>query len=224
MAAEGGSSDAAAPQWDAAQGVWVGERAVSSSGGALEVPDPLWVFGYGSLCWRIDDEYEELLTARVHGWRRRMAQKSCDHRGTPEAPGVVATMMPESEWRALGLTPEEEGEEVEAEVTTHGVVYRVPAARAAEVLDRLDFREKGGYTRAIVDAHVLDGTGRVLRALVYTANSANPNFMPPPYDTPTLGEARARTGREREGGWVGELSQEGLMQPLGAHVRARARV
>jgi cation transport protein ChaC len=105
MAAEGGSSDAAAPQWDAAQGVWVGERAVSSSGGALEVPDPLWVFGYGSLCWRIDDEYEELLTARVHGWRRRMAQKSCDHRGTPEAPGVVATMMPESEWRALGLTP-----------------------------------------------------------------------------------------------------------------------
>eukprot|EP00966_Prymnesium_polylepis_P129408 2993021-Prymnesium_polylepis.2 len=37
------------------------------------------------------------------------------------------------------------------EVTTAGVCYRVPKDKVEEVLDNLDFREKGGYTRAIVE-------------------------------------------------------------------------
>ena len=34
----------AGPKWDAKLGVWVGERA---AGGSAEIPDPLWIFGYG---------------------------------------------------------------------------------------------------------------------------------------------------------------------------------
>lgn len=34
---------------------------------------------------------------------------------------------------------------------TYGVAYRIPDDKAEEVLAGLDFREKGGYTRAIVD-------------------------------------------------------------------------
>lgn len=34
---------------------------------------------------------------------------------------------------------------------THGVAYLVPDDKAKAVLAGLDFREKGGYTRAVVD-------------------------------------------------------------------------
>ena len=159
-------------KWDAEKGVWVGDRAVGVPDD--ELPDPLYVFGYGSLCWRIDDPYEELFDGKVLGWRRRFAQGSCDHRGTPEYPGVVATLMPEAEWLAAGLVLEDGDEPV-----TNGVVYRVPKADAKRVIDNLDFREKGGYTKAVVDAASLDGS-RTVRALIYTANSSNPLFMGEP--------------------------------------------
>ena len=38
----------AEPVWDPVNGVWVGNKAADS----VEVPDPLYVFGYGSLCWK----------------------------------------------------------------------------------------------------------------------------------------------------------------------------
>eukprot|EP00747_Dinoflagellata_sp_TGD_P033375 gnl/TRDRNA2_/TRDRNA2_136575_c0_seq2.p1 gnl/TRDRNA2_/TRDRNA2_136575_c0~~gnl/TRDRNA2_/TRDRNA2_136575_c0_seq2.p1 ORF type:complete len:194 (-),score=38.45 gnl/TRDRNA2_/TRDRNA2_136575_c0_seq2:7-513(-) len=109
-----------------------------------------------------------------------MAQGSCDHRGTPEFPGVVATMMPQEEWVRAGLmlSCEDEGR-AEDEIVTHGVVYRVPEHDAARVIDNLDYREKGGYTRAVVEVQSLDGM-RTVKALLYTANSANPNFMAGP--------------------------------------------
>ena len=166
------SADAHGAEWDAENGVWVGERAVGVSD--EELPDPLYVFGYGSLCWRIDDPYEELFDAKVTGWRRRFAQGSYDHRGTADYAGVVATLMPEEEWLAAGLVLENGDEPV-----TNGVVYRVPKSDAKRVIDNLDFREKGGYTKAIVDATSLDGS-RTVRALIYTANSRNPLFMGSP--------------------------------------------
>eukprot|EP01052_Picozoa_sp_SAG31_P040015 SAG31_NODE_5691_length_2378_cov_1.097850_3_plen_138_part_00 len=60
--------------------------------------------------------------------------------------------------------------------TVSRLLRRVPAADVARVLDNLDFREKGGYTRAVVDVHSLDGS-RTVQALVYTANSSNPLFL-----------------------------------------------
>jgi cation transport protein ChaC len=163
------STEASAAEWDAENGVWVGERAIGVS--EEDLPDPLYVFGYGSLCWRIDDPYEEIFDAKVMGWRRRFAQGSYDHRGTAEYAGVVATLMPEEEWLAAGLVVEDGDQPV-----TNGVVYRVPKSDAKRVIDNLDFREKGGYTKAIVDATSLDGS-RTVRALIYTANSRNPLFM-----------------------------------------------
>lgn len=40
---------------------------------------------------------------------------------------------------------------------TRGVAYRVPDEEAEAVLADLDFREKGGYTRAVVDIFRADG-------------------------------------------------------------------
>ena len=77
------------PQWDAVNGVWKGDRAAASD--SFQPPKPLWIFGYGSLCWKADFVHAETRVGFVRGWRRFFAQRSADHRGTPAAPGLVAT-------------------------------------------------------------------------------------------------------------------------------------
>ena len=48
-----------------------------------------WVFGYGSLIWNPDFEYERADLARVHGYHRAFCVRSTRYRGTPQKPGLV---------------------------------------------------------------------------------------------------------------------------------------
>ena len=67
-------------------------------------PDPLYIFGYGSLCYKRDElPSDEEFVGRVRGWRRLFAQSSTDHRGTPERPGLVATLLSDPQLDELGL-------------------------------------------------------------------------------------------------------------------------
>jgi len=154
--------------WDAAAGVWRGNRAV----GSVEIPDPLIIFGYGSLCWRPEPSFGECAAypCRVRGWGRFFAQRSTDHRGTPEKPGLVATMLSDSQLEAIGLRREGAPPSV-----TIGMGYEIAAANAEGVLADLDFREKGGYTRDVVMVEPLSG-GAPMKALLYSATPDNPNF------------------------------------------------
>lgn len=155
--------------WDAEAGVWVGNMAQSSD---IELPKPLVIFGYGSLCWRPDTTLEafESFPCLIKGWARLFSQRSTDHRGTPDSPGLVATMC---EVTALASLPG-----FDAATTpdaTLGRAYVVPDTEAPRVLAELDFREKGGYTRQVVDVERLDDRGSV-RALLYSGTIDNPNF------------------------------------------------
>ena len=194
-----GSAEASkAPQWDARAGVWVGGKAGSGSG--VETPDPLWIFGYGSLCWRPDFPHEETMVCRVSGWGRYFAQSSCDHRGTPDSPGLVATLLEDGELAARGLR--------DASLppsTTCGLAYRVGPADVDSVLENLDVREKGGYTRAVVTVYPAgsDAQRAPVSALIYSATPDNPNFAPSalsdlPGAAHTIAGAHGPSGANRE--------------------------
>ena len=123
----------------------------------------LWVFGYGSIVWRVDFPYLEHKPAYIRNWVRRFWQGSTDHRGVPENPGRVVTLISKP------------GE------LCWGRAYRVDSNRKAEVLSHLDHRERGGYDRLLLDIHFDDV--EKTEGITYYATENNPNFLGEASDT-----------------------------------------
>ncbi len=112
-----------------------------------------WVFGYGSLIFKADFPFAEACPASITGWQRRFWQGSHDHRGTPDAPGRVVTLIP---------IPD---------AVCHGLAYRVPD----EVFDLLEHREKNGYRRLQVAISLQHGP--VVEGTTYYAGADNEAFL-----------------------------------------------
>ncbi len=119
----------------------------------------MWIFGYGSLIFRPSFPYEERREAWLRGWSRRFWQGSMDHRGVPEAPGRVVTLVPEPGARCWG------------------VAYRIAAEHVEQVLAHLDVREQGGYERhqVLLETRAFES----FEALVYVAGPSNPCYLGP---------------------------------------------
>ncbi|MET0792052.1 MAG: gamma-glutamylcyclotransferase [Polyangiaceae bacterium] len=124
-----------------------------------EATSDVWIFGYGSLIFRPEFWYLERRVARLAGFERRFWQSSPDHRGTPEAPGRVVTLLENPSASVLGIA------------------YLVPAAHAAKVLAELDERERAGYERVDVCIDFVDAPFGRAPALVYQARADNPGFV-----------------------------------------------
>ncbi len=112
-----------------------------------------WVFGYGSLIYKIDFPYQERIAASIDGWQRRFWQGSHDHRGTPAKPGRVVTLMPTQN------------------VVCQGMAYCIEEP----VFEHLDHREKNGYQR--LDTEITLADGRSVVGTVYVADQHNHAFM-----------------------------------------------
>lgn len=116
--------------------------------------EQFWVFGYGSLIYKVDFPYQEREVATLRGWERRFWQGSQDHRGTPEAPGRVVTLV---------RSPS---------VLCRGVAYCVDES----VFEHLDHREKNGYekhrSRLYLERRETSVTGTF-----YIAAADNPAYL-----------------------------------------------
>lgn len=163
-------------------------RARSRFDGQHEV----WLFGYGSLIHKADFDFIERRPAHVDGWARRFWQGSHDHRGTPEAPGRVLTLVPAAGTRCAG------------------VAYLITPA----VFDHLDHREKNGYLRHVVPIVFEDG-GQV-DGLVYIADEHNAAWLGPASDARIaahIARAHGPSGSNRD--YLLRLAD--ALRALGAH-------
>ena len=113
----------------------------------------VWLFGYGSLIYKADFPYLQRRPASIRGWTRRFWQGSHDHRGTPEAPGRVVTLI------------------AEPGAICHGMAYLI----TPDVFAHLDHREKNGYLRLAIPITFEDGD--VVEGLVYIATPDNTAFL-----------------------------------------------
>ena len=111
-----------------------------------------WIFGYGSLIWRPGMSFAQRCNASLPDWHRSFAQRSLDHRGTPEHPGRVLTLR-----KCEGAICD-------------GVAYRIDPSEWLSTLAYLDHRERGGYERQTVLIRV---EGSLVEATTYIAPPGN---------------------------------------------------
>jgi cation transport regulator ChaC len=115
----------------------------------------VWLFGYGSLLYKVDFPYLERQSASIAGWERRFWQGSHDHRGTPQAPGRVVTLIK----------------------ATNAVCYGLAYRGNPDTYAYLDVREKNGYLRFFTPMTFNDG--QQTEGLVYVASETNQAFLGP---------------------------------------------
>ncbi len=113
----------------------------------------VWLFGYGSLIFKVDFPFIERKPARIINWVRRFWQGSEDHRGTEENPGRVVTLI------------------AEPDAVCGGMAYRVEPS----VFEQLDVREKNGFLR--FSTEMTFGDGSLAKGLVYIATEDNTAFL-----------------------------------------------
>jgi len=97
----------------------------------------MWIFGYGSLVWKADFPYVKKVVGYVKGYERKFYQASIDHRGVPEKPGRVVTLIPSDD----------------PDTRVWGVVYKIHKRDVEFVIRHLDIREMMGYEKLPTEFH-----------------------------------------------------------------------
>ncbi|KAF9527883.1 ChaC-like protein [Crepidotus variabilis] len=137
---------------------------------------PFVVFGYGSLIFKPPPHVTDQAPGFLKGYVRRFAQKSHDHRGTPESPGRVVTLVHKEHWDHFSQSDAFPDEDI-----VWGVAYTIDPAYEAEVRDYLDYREKDGYTMETLDIYGTESDGKEMvlieSAYCYVGRPDNPSFI-----------------------------------------------
>ena len=131
----------------------------------------LWIFGYASLIWRPEFEFEEQRFASVRGYHRALKMWSRLNRGTPDCPGLVFGLLPGGRCR--------------------GKVYRIAQSHVAAALPALWQREmpNGVYDPKWLRCETLPVSGSTrppvnvkpsdVRALAFTLSRRSPSHTGP---------------------------------------------
>merc|ERR1712137_301961 len=124
----------------------------------------VWVFGYGSLVWKTGFHFESKKIGYIDGFVRRFWQGNTTHRGTPDSPGRVATLIKKDSGRVWGVAFE--------------VVGR---SQIQEAMDHLGMREcmLGGYDVEMVPFHFRGCHDQTVPVIVFNALPENPHYLGP---------------------------------------------
>jgi cation transport protein ChaC len=78
--------------------------------------DDLWVFGYGSLMWNPEFDWDQRHVGAVYGYHRSFGLWSRINRGTPDQPGLVVTLERGGSCRGLAyrLRPDHSRDQLSA--------------------------------------------------------------------------------------------------------------
>ncbi|CAA7266426.1 unnamed protein product [Cyclocybe aegerita] len=145
--------------------------------------EPFVVFGYGSLIFKPPPHVIAQVPGFLKGYVRRFAQKSHDHRGTPENPGRVVTLVHKEDWDKFSASVSYAlpSDAFPDDDVVWGVAYTIDPAYEAEVRDYLDYREKDGYTMETLDIHGISPEGAetiiIYNAFCYVGRNGNPSFI-----------------------------------------------
>jgi glutathione-specific gamma-glutamylcyclotransferase len=103
------------------------------------------VWGYGSILWKQNFDYDAEYDAYIKGYQRVFYQGSKDHRGVPQKPGRVVTLLPTDD----------------KESRVYGKAYQLPAdpVKLRDIFNALDTREQSGYERLSVTLYLTHPQG-----------------------------------------------------------------
>jgi cation transport protein ChaC len=187
---------------EAAQGV-IDKDLIESRRVKLQPGAEFRVFGYGSLMWRPDFPYIDIVPAALHGYHRAFCIRSTHYRGTRENPGLV-----------LGL---------DRGGMCHGRMFRVKPEHAQETADALHARElvTGVYEPRWLKLRLENG--RIATALAYVADRKHPQYAGK-LDVPEIAR-RIRRAIGRTGSNVEYLRNTVLhLEEMGIHEGVLHRV
>jgi cation transport protein ChaC len=152
------------------------QTVVREWGGASD----LWIFGYASLIWRPEFDFDEERFATIHGYHRALKMWSRLNRGTPERPGLVFGLLHGGSCK--------------------GVAFRIPRAKVETQLPALWEREmpNGVYDPKWLRCHTTHGK---VTALAFTLSKRSPNHtgvLPDDAYRQIFSSAAGRYGSTRE--------------------------
>ncbi|KAL3289453.1 hypothetical protein HHI36_022877 [Cryptolaemus montrouzieri] len=116
----------------------------------------LWIFAYGSLCWRPGFHYHKSVRGYISGYSRKFWQGNTTHRGTEENPGRVATLIENKEG------------------CVHGIAFAISEETAIPYLNKREC-EMGGYVTTFAKFH--SDHGQCFQVLLYVATQSNPQWL-----------------------------------------------
>jgi cation transport protein ChaC len=131
-----------------------------------------WIFGYGSLVWKAGFPYSRKEIGYIKGFVRRFWHGSTDHRGTPEKPGRVVTLIDYDEWkRDFALIDPHPANGI-----VWGVCYFIEEHAKEDTFNYLDYREKNGYCLVKLPA-VLQNGEEIEECFIYIAPVHDESFL-----------------------------------------------
>jgi len=168
----------------------------------------LWIFGYGSLMWNPEFDFDVHRVATIYGYHRQFCLWSRINRGTPDQPGLVLTL--------------------ERGGSCRGIAYRLRSDTAREQLSNLWRREMsmGSYIPRWLDCHA--GSDR-FEAMGFVVNRRCTGYAGKlPIDTmvQAIATARGKYGSSAEYLFRTEhtLEQHGIRDERVRHLAERVRM